>query len=68
MFNSHLFKVLVGFCGMIIIGLISLVIINSLKISDTNPKANADTPMPIKVSPPKTSATQASKTPVQYRQ
>jgi hypothetical protein len=34
MVNSHFFKVLIGFCGMILLGLISLVIIDSLKQKD----------------------------------
>ncbi len=34
MFNSHLLKVLVGFCGVILLGLISLVIIDSMKEKD----------------------------------
>lgn len=31
MFNGHLLKVILGFCGVIIIGLISLVFIDSFK-------------------------------------
>lgn len=34
MFNGHLLKVILGFCGVIIIGLISLVFIDSLKERD----------------------------------
>lgn len=34
MFNSHLLKVILGFCGVIILGLISLVFIDSLKEKD----------------------------------
>ena len=31
MFNKHLFKVIAGFCAMIIVGLVSLVVIDSFK-------------------------------------
>jgi hypothetical protein len=31
MFNSHLFKIIAAFCGMIILGLISLVVIDTYK-------------------------------------
>ncbi|MDE2030813.1 MAG: hypothetical protein KGI58_00935 [Patescibacteria group bacterium] len=34
MFNKHLFKVVIGFCGMIIIGLVVLVVIDSFKQED----------------------------------
>ncbi len=39
MFNKHLLKVIIGFCGMIILGLILLVFIDSFKTKDntTNP-------------------------------
>lgn len=39
MFNSHLFKVIIGFCGVIVLGLISLVFIDSLKERDIGVKA-----------------------------
>ncbi len=39
MFNRHLFKVILGFCGVIIFGLISLVFIDSLKGRDVDVKA-----------------------------
>ena len=35
MFNKHLLKVLLGFCAMILVGLVSLVIINSLSNDQT---------------------------------
>jgi hypothetical protein len=41
MFNGHLVKVIVGFCGVIILGLISLVFIDSLKEKDNDAKAEA---------------------------
>jgi hypothetical protein len=44
MFNKHLFKVIAGFCGMILLGLISLVIINSLK--SNNVQAQKTTVLP----------------------
>ena len=31
MFNKHLFKVIISFCGVIAVGLILLVVFNSLK-------------------------------------
>lgn len=37
MFNKHLFKVILGFCGMIILGLGFLVIIDSMR---DKPKAD----------------------------
>ncbi len=36
MLTRHSFKVLLGFCGVILIGLISLVFMDSLKTKDTN--------------------------------
>jgi hypothetical protein len=44
MFNRHLVKVILGFCGMILFGLISLVVIDSFK--DKEPA------QVIKVTPP----------------
>jgi hypothetical protein len=44
MFNGHLLKVILGFCGVIIIGLISLVFIDSLKERD-NQTTNAQNEM-----------------------
>ncbi len=45
MFNKHLFKVIAGFCGMIILGLILLVIIDSYqpknKVSKVVPEVQA---------------------------
>lgn len=41
MFNGHLFKVILGFCGVIVFGLISLVFIDSLKERDVDIKAEA---------------------------
>lgn len=41
MFNGHLLKVIVGFCGVIILGLISLVFIDSFKEKDIDKKAKA---------------------------
>lgn len=35
MFNKHLFTVILGFCGMILLGLISLTIIDSLSRDQT---------------------------------
>jgi len=43
MFNSHLVKVIVGFCGMILLGLISLTIIDSLQQKDQQPNASVPT-------------------------
>lgn len=40
MFNKHLFKVIIGFCVVILFGLISLVVLNSLK-DDAAMKANS---------------------------
>ncbi len=34
MFNRHLLKVIIGFCGMIVFGLILLVFIDSFKTKD----------------------------------
>ncbi len=36
MFSKHLFKVIISFCGMIILGLAMLVIIDSFKEKNTN--------------------------------
>lgn len=36
MFSKHLFKVIISFCGMIILGLATLVIIDSFKEKNTN--------------------------------
>ncbi len=43
MFNSHLLKVILGFCGVILAGLISLVIIDSFKDKDVVVRAEAPT-------------------------
>lgn len=39
MFNKHLFTVILGFCGMILVGLISLTIIDSLTRDQTDQQA-----------------------------
>jgi hypothetical protein len=43
MFKSHLFKVLIGFCGMILLGLISLVVIDSFKGVDASNTTSQNT-------------------------
>ena len=60
MFNRHLLKVILGFCGMILVGLILLVVINSYKndTSDQQAQVPIVTPppvnkVPIKVVPKK---------------
>ena len=45
MFNKHLLKVIIGFCGMITLGLVSLVIIDSFKLKNQEP-AQAVTSFP----------------------
>lgn len=40
MFSKHLLKVIIGFCGMIILGLATLVIIDSFKDKKINEDAN----------------------------
>lgn len=50
MFTKHLLKVIIGFCGMIIFGLVSLVVIDHFK--STEKEATAITPTPeVKVLP-----------------
>ncbi len=39
MFNKHLFKVIIGFCGMIILGLVSLVVIDHYKNKESSEQA-----------------------------
>lgn len=46
MFDSHLFKVVASFCGMILLGLITLVVIDSFKAK--NPTTSI-APTPVKV-------------------
>lgn len=63
MFSKHLLKVIIGFCGMIIFGLVSLVIVDSFKEEN---KSQMVTPAPVieKVnSPVQTPAVPAQKAP-----
>lgn len=49
MFTKHLFRVVIGFCGMIILGLISLVVIDYYKGKDepiTTIKVAPSAPVP----------------------
>lgn len=41
MFSKHLLKVIIGFCGMIILGLATLVVIDSFKDEEQNQQATA---------------------------
>jgi hypothetical protein len=43
MFSTHLFKVIASFCGVILFGLISLVIIDSLKNKEATALQNTPT-------------------------
>lgn len=45
MFTKHLFKVIVGFCGMILLGLITLVVFDTYKEADRTPSAVIQTPV-----------------------
>ena len=44
MFNKHLLKVILGFCGVIILGLVSLVFIDSCK--EERATVKAENPVP----------------------
>lgn len=65
MLSKHLLKVIIGFCGMIILGLVTLVIVDSLK--DKGKPAQASpvvlpvaTPAPTKVPVKKAPTTKVS--------
>lgn len=45
MFTKHLFKVIIGFCGMILLGLITLVVFDTYKEADKKPAAVIQTPV-----------------------
>lgn len=61
MFSSHLIKVIVAFCGMIVFGLASLVIIDSFKDKEEDQVASPVVAEPVVL--PKTEVKIPTKTP-----
>lgn len=70
MFSKHLLKVIIGFCGMIIFGLVTLVIVDSFKDKGAVAAVNSPvsqapvtaTPKPPKKAPVKKSTLHSSTT------